>query len=344
MTAKKMKFLRFSGYGVLLLFAIFLLLIFVPRTYDVSGFKNIDEVKYWDLSTGSRIGYVLIPAKGLKRPFAIVYLQGGPGGFMSEKLLATLKPLAEDGYDVYCYDQIGSGHSARLADITAYTADRHKRDLKEVVAKTGAEKVILIGQSWGAILAALFVGDHGQLVDRLILTGPGPIPPVNRELAKIQAPDHLHLRSPDYSNAEANAAAHNLRSKATLFCALWFGIKIASDREADNFQTTLNNRLNKSTFCDTSKVSKALGGGGFYVQVMTVNSFAETKDPRPGLKTSQIPVLIMKGQCDNQKWGFTNEYLNLFSNSRLEIIPGAGHAIAAEKPDVYLKVVRGFLK
>jgi pimeloyl-ACP methyl ester carboxylesterase len=35
----------------------------------------------------------------------------------------------------------------------------------------------------------------------------------------------------------------------------------------------------------------------------------------------------MKGECDNQKWGFTNEYLELFKNSELKIIPGAGHFI-----------------
>jgi len=76
---------------------------------------------------------------------------------------------------------------------------------------------------------------------------------------------------------------------------------------------------------------------------MTVRSFTETKDPRPKLKGLKIPVLIMKGQCDNQPWGFANEYLELFPNYQLNIIPDAGHSISVEQPELYLKTIRDFL-
>ena len=51
----------------------------------------------------------------------------------------------------------------------------------------------------------------------------------------------------------------------------------------------------------------------------------------------------MKGQCDNQPWGFTNEYLELFKNHQLKIIPNAGHSISVEQPELYLKTIRVFL-
>ena len=76
---------------------------------------------------------------------------------------------------------------------------------------------------------------------------------------------------------------------------------------------------------------------------MTYNSLMKVNDPRPKLKTIKIPVLIIKGQCDNQKWGFTNEYLQLFQNSELAIIPGAGHFISVEQPELYIKTIRQFL-
>jgi pimeloyl-ACP methyl ester carboxylesterase len=50
----------------------------------------------------------------------------------------------------------------------------------------------------------------------------------------------------------------------------------------------------------------------------------------------------MKGQCDNQKWGFTNEYLQLFRNHQLNIIPNAGHFISVEQPELYQKIIRKF--
>lgn len=136
---------------------------------------------------------------------------------------------------------------------------------------------------------------------------------------------------------------HNIRTKLARFLAIQFGIELCSDKEADNFETYLTNETNKSTVCDTSKAPKAEGGNGFYSQIMTVESIRKIKDPRPKLKDSKVPVLIMKGQCDNQKWGFTNEYLELFQNHQLVIIQNAGHSIYLEQPELYLKTIQDFL-
>jgi proline iminopeptidase len=298
---------------------------------------------YWDLPTGSRIAYIFIPARGIKKPCPIIFLQGGPGGYISNRNIEMLEPLSENGYDIYLYDQIGSGHSERLKNIEEYTALRHKKDMEAIVANTGAKKVILIGQSWGACLATLFIADNPGKVDRAIFTGPGPIQPVNMELANIKAPDSLQLTEPVNSNANANKEVQNIRIKLITKWAMLFNSKMASDKEADDFQTLLNANLNKSTVCDTSKALKDASGGGFYVQIMTLKSLAHTPDPRPKLRNSKIPVLVMKGQCDNQKWGFTNEYLQLFSNHKLAVIKDAGHSISIEQPGLYLKTIRDFL-
>jgi proline iminopeptidase len=337
------KIFKLIKYALLLCVATYLLLAFIPRTYDVPHLQKREGTKYWDLSTGSKIAYTLVSAKGIKKPYPIIYLHGGPGGFITDRNIKILAPLSEDGYDLYLYDQIGSGQSDRLANINDYTADRHKKDLEEIIKKTGAEKAILIGQSWGAILAALFVADNHDKVEKVIFTGAGSIQPMREELLNTNAPDSLNLRKPPYSNRDANKKSNNIRTNAITFWAKSFGKKLASDKEVDDFQTYLNSELNKATVCDNSKALKAEGGGGFYVQVMTVRSFSEIKDPRPKLKDCKVPVLIMKGQCDNQPWGFVYEYLELFPNHKLIIIPDAGHSISVEQPELYLKTIRAFL-
>jgi proline iminopeptidase len=256
-----------------------------------------------------------------------------------------LTPLSEEGYDVYLYDQLGGGHSSRLADITGYTADRHKKDLEEIVKKIGAQKVILMGHSWGAILAVLYIADNPGKVEKLILTGPGPIMPAHRELAKLKAPDSLHLREPYYTNRQGNDLANNIRTKAMAFFALRFGKKLASDKEADDFGGYLGSLVDRSTVCDTARIGeiRPAPGAGFYCQVMTMKSLHQVQDPRPKIKGLPIPLLVMKGQCDNQKWGFTHEYLDLFPDHRLVIIPDAGHSISAEQPVLYLATIRDFL-
>ena len=336
-------FLKFISYALFLCLAIYLFAVFIPRTYDVPQIQLRASTQYWDLPTGSKIAYTLVSAKGTKKPYPIIFLQGGPGGFISDRNIKMLSPLSENGFDIYLYDQIGSGQSERLSNITEYTAERHKRDLEEIIKSLGSEKVILIGQSWGAILATLFIADNPDKIEKVIFTSPGSIPPMRMDLLNKEAPDSLTLRKTLYSNREANEKTENIRSKAISFWAKTFAEKLASDKEADDFQTYLNSELNKATVCDTSNALKAEGGGGFYVQEMTVNSLEKIKDPRPKLKNCQIPCLLMKGQCDNQPWGLVTEYLELFQNHQLKIITDAGHSISVEQPELYLKAIRDFL-
>lgn len=320
-------------------------LFFVPRKYDVEAFKPRKDIQYWELKTGSRIGFTKVAGVlgGEKTP--IIYLHGGPGGCIRTEMIEALKPLSDSGHDVYFYDQIGSGHSERLAAIGEYSVERHQRDLREIVSIIGAEKVILIGHSWGALLAINYLQDYDETVERIILSGPGPILPINYRLANEIAPDSLSLITPEYSNKKGNKKAQNWRSRLMTQWAYSFHSKLASDKEADDFFTYLNQELSKSTTCTIEKERKKYaGGGGYYTHIMTVKSFQNVADKREKLKTLNTPVLIIRGQCDNQKWGFAKEYLDLFSNSKLEIIKGSGHDIISGNRAEYVEMIRDFLK
>ena len=334
--------------GAVLVAVVYLLLaIFLPRSYGSPVLRPRSSTRYWNLPTGSRIAYTLISGKGVRKPYPIIFLQGGPGGAIGDENIRQLTPLAEDGYDVYLYDQIGSGLSDRLADIREYRPDRHKRDLEAILKETGSEKVILIGQSWGAILALLFVADNPVSVDKLIFTGPGPIFPIRSGQANVVPPDSLHLREPYYSNRQGSEEANNIRTRVMAFWALQFGKKLASDREADDFAVYLNGLVNRSTVCDTARIKDmpAPAGVGFYAQVVTAAGLPFVRDPRPALLRENLPpLLILKGQCDNQKWGFTKEYLDYFPRHRLVVVPSAGHFINLEQGDRYMAAIRKFLQ
>lgn len=326
-----------------LLLAIFLTSLFAPRNYNLPIFQPRLGTQYWHLSTGSKIGFFHISAKGKKKKTSIIYLHGGPGGRVSDLTIESLSPLSNDGYEIYLYDQIGSGHSERLDNIKEYSVDRHQKDLEAILEKIGAEQVILIGQSWGAMLATSFAVYFPEKVKQIILSGPGPILPIRKELANILIPDSLDFKSSLFSNQEGNQKAQNIRSKFMLKWANLFGHKLASDVEADEFITHLFNEVNKSTLFDVSKYQPYPPGAGYYAHYMTLKSFHQTKDLRSKIKQIKIPMLIMRGQYDNQKWGYVEEYLRLFSHSRMEVIPNAGHFIEAEQRSLYLSFIRKFL-
>lgn len=335
--------LKLAKYALLICAVIFLLAVFLPKTYDVPPLQKKRSTQYWILPTGSRIAFSLVPAASKKKPFPIVYLHGGPGGHIREGLIQTLAPLAREGYDIYFYDQIGSGASDRLADITAYTIERQIRDLAAITEKLGSGRVILIGQSWGGILAMLFAIMHPEKVERLVLTSPGPIFPVHKDLQQLHPPDSIHLTAPIFTNAQGNQTANSIRTKAMKFFATRLGRKLAPDKEADAFATYLNYEVDKSTVCDTSKILPMDAGSGFYAGVMTFNDLLKIKDYRSAFSEVKTPVLVIKGECDNQPWGYTKEYLDVLQNSRLTIIPGAGHFLWVEQSELYLNEIRQFL-
>lgn len=325
---------------LVILFLGVLSLLLIPRKYKVESFKERKGTQYWQLATGSKIGYTKIAASKSEKKSPIIYLHGGPGGMIKDKVIEGLKSLRNQGHDIYFYDQIGSGHSDRLKDIAQYSVKRHQQDLKEIVSKIGAKKVILFGHSWGSCLAINYLQDYSEDVEKIILTGPGPILPISKTAPNEIPPDSLSLIEPEYSNKEGNEKAYNWRSKLIFKWAKLFHSKLASDEEVDAFFTYLNQELSKSTNCTVEEQKNYEGGSGYYSHIMTLNSLRQVPNKRDKLKNINTPILILRGQCDNQKWGYTKEYLDIFTNSRLEIIEGAGHDITNSD---YHKLISEFL-
>jgi len=114
----------------------------------------------------------------------------------------------------------------------------------------------------------------------------------------------------------------------------------------DAFSTLLNHEMSKSTRCNPDNLPSSNNiesGYGYYSMVKTVQSFSNITDIRSKLKGCTIPAMIMLGQCDGIKWGYVSDYLQLFINNRLVIIPNAGHSIGREQPELYKQNLVAFL-
>ncbi len=319
-------------------------IIFVPRAYPVQAFQERPGTQYWQFEDQSKIAYTFLNGDSSNQKPPIIYLHGGPGGQITNSQIDFFQEVSKLGYNIYLYDQIGSGHSTRLDDISQYTVKRHTKDLEKIVSAIDADEVILFGHSWGALLAIEYFAIHQEKVKKMILSGPGPIMPFDYTLSSQAAPDSLNLRPPKYSNRQGNQEASNIRSKAIYYWATIFKSKLASDNEADNFFTHLNQLLSRSTTCDGTNLPTYEGGSGYYAHIMTLKSIHEVPDKRNLIKGHPIPVLILKGQCDNQKWGFTNEYLTLFPNAELTIFQDAGHSIEPARYPEYISKIHSFLE
>ena len=341
---KNKKVVRIIWWALLILLIVVLYKVLWPRHYNVQSREKEINSTFWQLSTGSTIGYTYLSSTSNEtQAYPIIYLHGGPGGAISKRVIDDLKPLSDDGFDLYFYDQVGSGASSRLSDISEYTVQRHVDDLNEIITKINSGKVTLIGQSWGSVLAAAYLSKHPERIDKIIFTSPGPIYPINNAEINIPAPDSFRLRAPFYTNKAANQSSTNIRIKAITFFATRFGKKVASDKEVDEYADFLDSKAYKSALCDTSVNLANRGRNGFFASIMTYKSVLGLKDFREKIKGVNTPVLILKGQCDNQPWGATNEYLSLFPNHKFVLIPNAGHFINVEQHEMYIREIKNFL-
>jgi proline iminopeptidase len=102
----------------------------------------------------------------------IVAIHGGPGG--DYRGILNCRDFANDGFFVVFYDQRGSGLSQRH-EKSMYTTQLYIDDLEAVINhyQSPDQQLILVGHSWGAMLAAGYVNQNPSRVNAMILMEPG---------------------------------------------------------------------------------------------------------------------------------------------------------------------------
>jgi proline iminopeptidase len=107
--------------------------------------------------------------KTLGTGFPLLLLHGGPGADHSD-FLPYLEPLARK-CRLVLVDERGSGRSERLADVRGYTLANMVRDLELLRAHLRLERWVVLGHSFGGILAQAYAVRHPRRLAGLILAG-----------------------------------------------------------------------------------------------------------------------------------------------------------------------------
>lgn len=175
---------------------------------------------------GARIFY-----KTLGRGVPLLLLHGGPGADHSD-FLPALKPLAR-GCQLVLIDERGSGRSERIKDPKGYTLDNMVRDIERVRVHLGLSRLVVLGHSFGGILAQAYAMRHPQRVRGLVLAGTGSsadsvdrdflalrrrLPPaLNRRLARHERKGIFQedgRYTPGYAAASSQALAPYMYAKS----------------------------------------------------------------------------------------------------------------------------------
>ncbi len=324
----------------------------VPNTSPVAPITPRETTDYWPMSGGYRIAYTRVPAVEPGDPPRppVLFLHGGPGGYIYTSTIETMGRFAEAGRDVYLYDQVGSGLSDRLPRPKDYSFERHLEDLREIVVeRIGADRAVLIGQSYGGVLVAHFLAAHPELVEGAVLTSPGALEPsafvdgrwVN--LDKYPVPPSLEFIEPYNFHHDTTLRAMTPRTITALVFAQLFDVKLIDDLEADGELNEMAAKITRGVVCDPANVHPEEGGGGFYSHYWG-NWYGDLEDPRPALAQVATPVLVLHGQCDFVSYPATYEYADLMPNAEYRFIEGAGHEIWWDREEVFVEEIRRFLE
>lgn len=99
---------------------------------------------------------------------SVIYLHGGPGGSVSDKIFEYFDLSY---WNVIAFDQRGCGNSVPFASLHNNTVDTSVEDVEAIRQMYGLETMTLFGGSYGTTLALSYAIKYPQHVTNLVLRG-----------------------------------------------------------------------------------------------------------------------------------------------------------------------------
>jgi proline iminopeptidase len=252
---------------------------------------------------GGRIWYKIVGA-GDRPPLLV--LHGGPG--MPHDYLEPLEALADERPVIF-YDQLGCGKSEKPDDVGLWNIDRFVEELDSIVTWLQLERFIILGHSWGSMLATDYMLTAPRGPVGLILAGP---------CLKVE----WWLRDAEEYRRALPGNAH----------------KILDEHEAAG--TLDSGEYGEATmafyrfhFCrlDPWPVALQTGNLGGYDRTDRLHEIA-------------LPTLFTCGRYDEASPETTARYQSLVPGSELVIFEKSSHTPHLEENRSYIKELRSFFK
>ncbi|MFC2133676.1 alpha/beta fold hydrolase [Bacteroidota bacterium] len=259
----------------------------------------------------------------------LVIVHGGPGlGY--EYLLPSFLNLADE-FRLIFYDQRGCGQSAPFTDADSnFSFNTFIEDLEGIRKEFGIEKMNLIGQSFGALIALNYVLRYTDNVKSLLLLEPAPgssehLPRIGKTINERLSPEekeelNIIIQSEDFSdfNPSSFKKFMNLRLKT------YYYDKTKFNPEKLNYFT--RDRVEKF-FTSAAYLQPFLINFDFYNESVNI----------------KVPVLIIHGEYDPIPTDAINRLHESLQNSEYHLIEECGHFVHIEKPDKYFSLIKTFL-
>ena len=281
-----------------------------------------------------------IEESGNPQGIPVLFLHGGPGAGTEPYHRCFFNPQL---YRIILFDQRGSGRSTPHACIDANTTQSLVQDIEAIRSYLEVDKWLVFGGSWGSTLALVYAETHPDKVLGLVLRGiflcrPEEIHWFYQEGASRIFPDYWQ----DFIKPISEEGRGSLLSS--------YYKQLTSDDEWQQLTAAKAWSLwegRTSTLLPSEKVrshfvspSVALSLARIECHYFMHDSFLEPNQILRDISAlADIPGVIVHGRYDvvcpmQSAW----QLHQAWPNSRLNIIPGAGHS--ASEPGIVDALVR----
>lgn len=268
----------------------------------------------------------------------VVTVHGGPGG--DYRSILSLQALSDE-YFVVFFDQRGAGLSPRV-DPEEITLASALSDLDSIVDYySDGEQVNLVGHSWGAMLASVYLGQYPEKVNHAVLAEPGFL--TNDFAEKFVEATRIHF-SPGvlYYFLKTKFESLHVRGPDDHASDDYFGYQMNMYQGSDHPQAGYR--------CAGGGPKK--GGSWRYGARAAESFFQQAVDADGNFNINFIEgvdgftnkVLFMVGECQKvigAEW--QRRQMQFFPKVELVIIPDAGHEMFSENPEASISAVREYL-
>lgn len=257
----------------------------------------------------------------------LLLVHGGPGS--SSEGLSVLDRLAEFGYPVIRYDQLGCGRSDRPDDDSLWHAETFVEEMEVLRDQLGLERIHILGHSWGGMLAMEHAAAHPDDVGGVVLSSaPASVPRIARETREMVAgmPEKIrsvieHHEAAGTTDSEAyEAAVHEFNRRH--ICRL--------DPYPEVFlDATLRGSRVYAIMCGPSEFN--------------IVGRLRDWDFMDRLHSIGQPTLVTGGLHDEFTPGHAVEMLQHLPNARYVCFGASAHCPYLEEHEAYVTTVVGFL-
>lgn len=274
---------------------------------------------------GLRIYY---RSEGEPRKGTLLVFHGGPG--YTYDYLVPLFDIAEHGYRVVIYDQVGGGKSQAPKNPARYTIESFVEDGEGVRKGLGLGKVHLLGFSWGGMLAQAYALKYQSNLSSLILSGTTPsIPLLEKEQARLLRAFPADAREKISKYEDAGDFQNPEYVEA---------VKLFNRRHSLRLPSTPD-PMKYSEEHASAEVGLALFGPNLIDTTGNMRYW----DVTSRLHELKVPCLIVCGEHDFLTPKLHRIMHQEIAGSKLVVLRGAGHATMWDTREPYLRTVAGFL-